>query len=251
MAGKENLNYDYLNEAKDNLEGFEEINTQTMTIPFLKLATSGTPQLLSTKACYIEGLKLGDFFNSATGEVYGPELPMIILKFERLYIEWPPNSRKTGEGLISYHTPENAKNIATDFTFGEWKHGMNDLTEYYTYYIILPGHEKDGVMIYSLTSSKIKIAQGLNRLMTTHEMENGDVAKPYYLVFDVTSQLIPKGENEYFAPKFVFNSFITKEQHLLIKEERKALPDKKIDYAQITDHSNTDAEITAADEEEL
>jgi hypothetical protein len=251
MAGKEDLNYDYLNDAKDSLEGFEEINTQTMTIPFLKLATPGTPQLLSTKACYIEGLKLGDFFNSATGEVYGPNLPMIILKFERIFIEWPPNSRKTGEGLIGYHTPENAKNIATDFTFGKWKHGLNDLTEYYTYYIVLPGHEKDGVMIYSLTSSRIKIAQSLNRLMTTHEMENGQIARPYYLVWDVTSKLVPKGDNEYYVPNFVFNSFVTREQHMLVGDERKALPDRKVDYAQITDGRDNGVEITAQDEEEL
>jgi hypothetical protein len=245
MAGKD-LNYQYLNDTNDSMEGFGEINNQTMAVPFLKLAQDLTPQMKKTKPCYIEGLQLGDFFNSVTGEIYGPHVQLVILNFERIYLEWLANRG----GLVGYHTPENAQNIATDLTFGKWKNGTNDLTEYYTYYIVLGGHEKEGVMIYSLTSTGIKIAKGLNRLMTTHIMDNGKTARPYYLLYDVTSHLTPKGENEYYAPKFVFNSFITEEQHLIVKEERLALPDKSVDYAQITDHASSDNPDGSGDEED-
>lgn len=247
---EEKMNLDYLNDANDSLEGFEEVNSLTMAIPFLKLAQDLTPQLKKSKSNYIEGLKLGDFFNSVTGEIYGSSLKLVILKFERIYLEWLPNRG----GLIGYHTPENAQNLAADQTFGKWKTKEgNDLTEYYTYYIVIADHESDGIMIYSLTSTGIKIAKGLNRLMTTHQMENGKNARPYYLVWDVTSHLTPKGENEYYAPKFIFNSFITAEQHAIVKEERLALPAKQVDYAQISDGSNGSGNtvITAEDEEEL
>ena len=72
---------DFLNREKDNLEGFEEINASTMAIPFIKLAQDLTPQMKKSKAEYIEGLELGDFFNQVTGEVYGPHIEFITLKF--------------------------------------------------------------------------------------------------------------------------------------------------------------------------
>jgi hypothetical protein len=241
---KDDLNYEYLNDANDSMEGFGEVNTQTMAVPFLKLAQDLTPQMKKTKPCYIEGLQLGDFFNDVTGEIYGTHIQLVVLNFERIYLEWLPNR----VGLVGYHSPENAQNIATDLTFGKWKHDNNLLNEYYTYYIVLGGHEQEGVMIYSLTSTGIKIAKTLNRLMTTHIMDNGKTAKPYYLLYDVTSHLTPKGENEYYAPKFVFNSYITKEQHQIVAEERLALPDKSIDYAQIADHSSSDNPDGSADD---
>lgn len=254
MAEKDKINLDYLNDANDSMEGFEEVNAKTMAVPFLKLAQDLTPQLKASKPNYIEGLKLGDFFNPITGEIYGPNIQLVILKFEELYIEWPANSRTTGEGLLGYHSPENAKNLAIDQTFGKWKTKEgNDLTQYYTYYVVLAGHESDGIMIYSLSSTGISIGKGINRLMTTHQMSNGKIAKPYYLVWDIASHMKPKGQNEYYIPIFTFNSFITPEQKAIVISERLALPAKTVDYAQISDGSGGSGEtvITKEDEEEL
>jgi hypothetical protein len=253
MAEKDKINLDYLNTENDNLEGFEEVNASTMKIPFLKLAQDLTLEMKKTNAQYIEGLELGDFFNPITGEIYGPKIQAVILKFQEIYIEWPPNSIVTREPLISYHTPANALNLATDQTFGKWKTiEGNDLTQYYTYYLLLAGHETDGVMIYSLKSTGISIGKGINRLMTTHQMLGKDgkpvTAKPYYLVWDVESHTKPKGAAEYYIPVFKFNSFITAEQHAIVKDERKLLPARSVDYNQITDHSSADNVDGSADD---
>ena len=174
------------------------------------------------------------FFNSASLENLGTKIQFIIVKFECVYIEWLPNRG----GFVGYHSQENAVNLAVDKTFGKWKTAEgNDLQEYYTYYGLIVGHEQEGPIILSLTSSAIKIAKGLNRLMTTHIMDNGNRAMPYYLVWNLESVHVEKNENDWFVPKFTFDSYITEEQYKLISTERKMLPDKPVDYAQISDQS--------------
>ena len=130
--------------------------------------------------------------------------------------------------------------MADDKTFGKWKtREGNDLVEYYAYYVLLSGKEEDGLMLLSLTSTGIKVAKTLNRMMTTHIMDNGERAKPFYLVYNVDSVGVTKGQNDYFTYKFSFKDYITKEQHKLIGTERKGLPDKTVDYAQIENKSHS------------
>jgi len=225
---------DFINEAEDTLEGFEDINAQTMAIPFLKLAQDLTPQTKKTKDSYIEGLDPGMFFNSATNENFGDRLQFIILKFERVYIEWQPNRG----GFVGYHSPANAERLAVEKEFGKWKtEEGNDLQEYYTYYGLIVGREQEGPVILSLTSSAIKTAKQLNRLMATHIMDNGQRARPYYLVWDVEAEHKEKNENDWFVPKFKFAGYINEMQYEIVAEDRKALPDKPVDYAQLEDRT--------------
>ncbi len=226
---------EFIKEAEDSLEGFNEVNAQTMAIPFLKLAQDLTPQTKKAKKdAYIEGLEPGMFFNSATLENFETALKFIVIKFERIYIEWMPNRG----GFVGYHSPEHAESIAENKTFGKWQTADgNDLQEYYTYYGIIVDRESEGPVILSLTSSAIKVAKGLNRLMTTHIMDNGKRAMPYYLVWNLESVHMEKNENDWFMPKFTFDGYINEEQYNLVSIDRKALPDKPVDYAQIEDRS--------------
>ena len=230
MADKDYM--EFLQGQEADLKGFEDVNAETVSIPFLKLAQDLTPQTKKTKPNYIEGLEPGMFFNSATNEVFGALLTGIVLKFERLYIEWLPDRG----GFVGYHSPENAKNMATDQTFGKWKTAEgNDLVEYYAYYLLIEGHEHEGPIVYSMTSAAIKIAKGLNRLMTTHIMPNDKRAMPYYLKWKIEAVHVEKGANDWYQPKFVFDGYINEEQYRIIQPERLALPDKPVDYAQLGD----------------
>lgn len=230
-----NEQMEFIKQANDTLEGFEDLNAQTMAIPFLKLAQDLTPQTKKAKKdAYIEGLEPGMFFNTASKQIIDVPFIGIILKFERIYIEWLPDRG----GFVGYHSPENAERLATDKTFGKWKTADgNDLQEYYTYYLLIEGRENEGPIIFSLTSSAIKIGKSLNRLMTTHIMGNGERALPYYLKWTIDASHVEKNGNDWFVPKFTFAGYINEEQYNLIGPERKMLPDKPVDYAQIEDKS--------------
>ena len=217
------------NEA-DSMEGFEDINGSTMAIPFVRILQDLSPQLNKKKPEYIEGAEAGDWLNSTTKEVYGPEINVIVLKFERIYIEWKPNRG----GFVSYHTPENAERLAVDTTFGNWKTKEgNELTENYVYMILIEGHEAEGIVVLSLSSSAIKVAKEWNRLMTTHIMSNGQRARPYYLIWKLSSEYKENDKGAWYQPSIKFVRYINQQQYELTGTERKALPSKRVDYAQI------------------
>ncbi len=224
----------FINEAVDTMEGFEDLTQQTMSIPFIKLAQALTPEINKNKDVYIEGLDQGMFFNSATKDILGETFKFVVIKFERLYIEWLPNRG----GFAGYHSPEHAEEIAADKTFGKWTTAEgNILQEYYTYYGVVIGHEKEGVVVLSLASSAIKQAKNLNRLMTTHIMDNGKRAMPYYLIWNVKAMHMEKDGNDWFVPSFSFDSYIDEKVYQVTQDERKMLPNKTTDYAQLEDHS--------------
>jgi len=221
----------------DTMEGFEDINGNTMSIPFVRILQKLSPQLDKKKPEYIQGAEEGDWFNSVTKEVYGAAINAVVLKFERVYIEWKPNRG----GFVGYHTVENAERIAVDTTFGNWKTKEgNELSENYVYMLLIDGHEKEGVVVLSLSSSAIKVAREWNRLMTTHVMSNGQKAKPYYLVWNISSDYKENDKGTWYMPKIKFMRYINEEQYAITGTERKALPSKKVDYAQIEQKSSID-----------
>ncbi len=214
----------------DSMEGFEDITASTMAIPFVRILQKLSPQLNKQKAEYIEGAEEGDWFNTTTKEVYGPEINVIVLKFEHLYIEWKPNRG----GFVGYHTPENAERLTVDKTFGAWKTDKgNDLIETFIYMCLIEGHEAEGIVVLSFTSSAIKMAREWNRLMTTHIMQNGERALPYYLVWKLSAEYKENEKGSWYAPRVKFLHYVNEMQYKLTSQERKALPSRKVDYAQI------------------
>lgn len=242
----QNTILNFVNEA-DSMEGFEQLDSSKMAVPFLKIAQSLSPQLKKTKAEYIEGLEEGDIFNQSTKEVYGKSVELIILKYENVFIEWKPDRG----GLVSYHTPENADRLAVDKSdFRKWiTADGNELVEYYSYYCLVVGHEKQGIVILSLSSSALKTARELNRIMTTHIMDDGRVAKPYYLVFQMDSIERSNDQGDWYSPKFKISGYIDEVQYQVVQPERKALPNVNVNYALLEDNSEDVVDEEKEDED--
>jgi hypothetical protein len=164
---------------------------------------------------------------------------VIVLKFEHVYIEWLPDRK----GFVSYHSPENAERLAVDKTFGKWMtEDGNHLSENYAYICMIIGHEEEGVCVMSFASSAIKMAREWNRLMTTHVMENGKRAKPYYLVWDLDTNYMENDQGAWYSPSVSYFGYIGPEQYALTTKERKALPNRSVDYEMISDESSDDDE---------
>jgi len=231
MAEVKKNAFDFIDD-NDTMDGFEDINAQTMAVPFLRVLQKGSPQLNKNKPEYVEGAEVGELFNTVTKETYGDSVEVVVLKFEHMYIEWLPDRG----GFVQYHTPENALNVAADTTFGHWKAANgNELTETYAYIVIIAGRESEGIMVLSLAGSAIKVAKEWNRLMTTHVMDNGKKARPYYIVWNLKTEYKENDKGDWYQPKVSFSKYVTKDQVELARTERKLLPSKTIDYAQLDD----------------
>jgi len=227
--------------AEDTAKGFEDIDQSTMAIPFLKIAQALSPEMKENKPEYIPGLKLGDMFNNVTQEIYGKEINIIIGKFEHGYTEWLPMRK----GFVGNHTVEEAISLAEDKTFGKWKTAEgNILQENYVYYVIVEGREEQGVLIMLLSSSQIKKAKKLNKILTSYVMPNGEKAMPYYLRWNVKTVEEHKDENDWYGYSFTCLGLIQNEkQYLAVKEERKLIDTRVVDYSNmIEDHTSEDSD---------
>ncbi len=221
----------------DTMKGFENITQETMAIPFIRILQSLSPQLNKNESEYIDDAEEGEFFNTVTKECYGDTINVIVLKFDRIYIEWLPDRG----GFVNYHTRENAERLTINENFGKWKtEEGNDLQENYVYILLIDGQEAEGVVVLSLASTMIKKAREWNRLMTTHILDTGARAKPFYLVWELKTEYQSNDKGNWYSFSIKFNKYINKEQYDLLTLERKALPDTRIDYSKIEANKETE-----------
>jgi len=238
MAETKDKSFDYLDDF--SMKGFEDINSDTMSIPFLKIAQSLNPELNSRKPEYIKGLQVGQFFNSVTGAIYGEELNINIIHFEHLYTEWKPNRG----GFVDRMTPEQAFDKAVDKTFGKWKTAEgNDLQENYSYFVLVEGHEQDGILVMSLASSAIKNAKKLNKLITSQMFKDGSRMAPHHQVYKVSTLFMSNDQGDWYVPNFEFIHVVGKETFLKATEERKMIPERTVDYGML-ESSNSQRQIS-------
>ena len=81
--------------------GFENVNAQEMAIPFLKIASSQTPEVKKSNAKFVEGLDQGNIFNSVTKDFYKSIL-VVPCAFRVRCVEWSPLGEGTGAPVKIY-----------------------------------------------------------------------------------------------------------------------------------------------------
>lgn len=239
MAKKTEVNYEFLNEFAKDTAGYEGLDMSTAAIPFIRILQTLSPQLKKNKPEFINGSEEGDIVNSITGKIYEKPLRVVIGKFEHLFIEWKPNRG----GFVQAHSPklidqdpkyamveENGRMKLKDTSNG------NDIVETYIYYIILPDYIEDSVCILSLSSSQLKEARRLNRmLLTTYIPGTSQKALPHFIIWKMDTVEMSNDQGDWYGLKFTKAGFVSPDLLESVMSERKALPDKTVDYAQIDD----------------
>jgi hypothetical protein len=98
---------DFLQGIPLGTEGTEDIDKDDMRMPRIGLAQGLSPEINPEKPRYIDGLKLGQMFNSVSKEIYGKgPLEFQVLRVDRpRYIEF--RDRKEGGGVVDIDVPAN------------------------------------------------------------------------------------------------------------------------------------------------
>ena len=87
--------------------GFEEVTTENLAIPFIRILAQLSPQVNKRDGAYVEGAEAGHIYNTVQNEVYdGTQgISVIPCYYSRKYVEWTP--REKGGGYIqSYATTD-------------------------------------------------------------------------------------------------------------------------------------------------
>ena len=191
-------------EAPDFIEtgtkGTEHITKDDVQMPRLAVAQKMHKEVDPSEDKYIDGLKVGDFFNTVTKEIYGPgPLYFMILRADPpRYIEFKPLSE--GGGVVDFNVPP-------DDPRTKWNGQKKPVaTKYYDYVVMLlrePAEKGGEVRLeevaISLKSTAIKAAKHLNTLFKTRKKKG----QPVPIYSGVYSVLSVDDEN----PKGKFKNF--------------------------------------------
>jgi hypothetical protein len=146
----------------------QALNTQfdqsEIRLPQLKLCQSMTPQRKRTDPNYIEKLAEGDFFNDASGQIYGTgPLRFVIMKYWVNYIVFKPVEQGGGiecRGILGNDgvvRDEEGKPLRT--TFGP-KGEKPEVTKFMNYLFYLTNTNE--IVWFSAKSTFLKVMKGFN-----------------------------------------------------------------------------------------
>ena len=88
-------------------EGFSEVKTEDLAIPFLRILAQLSPQVDKGNGAYIEGAEAGMIYNTVLNEVYDGDVGISVIPahYNRRFVEWTP--REKGGGYMgSYETTD-------------------------------------------------------------------------------------------------------------------------------------------------
>jgi len=223
--------------------GFEDMDGNTQSVPFLRLLQDLSPAVRKKHADYVEGAEAGMIMNTITNRLYTAPLRFVVGKFERYYIEWGVDrSGFKGAHAVDLIEERIGRDLLIDdkLKVVDPKTG-NTFSDTYVYYVLLPDYVADGVCIISLSSSQLKEAKRLNRnLRSTMIPGTTQRALPFFMVwnYEVVTQSNDKGE--WCGPKFTLNGFVTQDQLEYVAKERKELPNKPINFALLEEDAGKD-----------
>lgn len=171
---------EYLKGAMDSNRGSEGVNTEDMVIPRLEVIQDLSPQVTSDSPEYNPQAKAGMLTNSVTGELYGTEVFVVNVHFNKQWLVW--KDRKQGGGFFgAYQTPSEAEDRADKE--GGTEKGVESI-DTPTHVVLLLNRNKGALdeMILSMPRTKAKVSRQWNSMI---RMAGGD---RFTRVYRVTTQ---------------------------------------------------------------
>ena len=140
--------------------GNENVSSDSMTIPRIKLLQKMSPEVDKHHANFIEGADPGDFLNSLTNENYGSDLYTISVTFKDDHVVW--KKREAGGGFLgTYRSAAEAETAIKE----QDKPDEYDIVQTHSHVLLLKD-PKTGVLsmpvIMDFASSKLRVSRSWN-----------------------------------------------------------------------------------------
>lgn len=180
--------------------GSENITADELKIPRVLLAQALSPQLIEGDGSYIEGLKLGDAFNSVSREIYGKgPFEIIVVRAEPArYIEFYPRNSTEGKGVKDF-------NVAADDPRTKWQDDQPPRATKFMEFVVLLGESLEpAILSFKCTNKRTREAA---RDLATYvklplKVEGkGQVAVPAFARrYSITTTVVRDGDKTYAVP---------------------------------------------------
>jgi len=185
--------------------GMEGISADQLAMPRLQVSQGMSPQVMRNKPEYIEGLTVGQLFNTVTQEVYGSKIQVIPVKFSRSRLRWQKgtldcqskNGVDGGQHSSRCDTCEYQK-------WGSGKEGKGtDCLEYFNF-LVMKSDDLSPMSI-SFKSASLSVARNWASNIFTRktQLPTGEVrpAPAWFTVYEITVGEKPAaGGGTYYVP---------------------------------------------------
>lgn len=182
-------------------QGFENMGADKFSVPMLKIAQPTSSVLTEDGS----SVKAGDFYNSITGKSYGPKVELVPVYFNTTWLEWKPNMG----GLVARHKPYSVRVTGDRFT-GLKSLAGNDIQEAWCYLVLIRGHEDEGIMLLSCTSTNIRHCKTWNSFLSENRLKSGKPAPLFSCYWMLESKKNKNDKGTFFVLGDGKNTAITK-----------------------------------------
>jgi len=154
---------------QDGDQGFEEADSDSYSIPFVRILQSGSPQCKKSDGAHIEGAEEGTIINTATNELF-ESLRVIPCHFRRVFVEWKPIDE--GGGFVAEYNAEEGKTLALTLDDAYKLPNGNELADTRMHYCI--DATTGDAMVLCMGSTQIKKSKNWMNVMRSTKAERED-----------------------------------------------------------------------------
>jgi hypothetical protein len=190
--------------AQTGVMGMEGIRQENLQIPRLSIAQPLSPQMIRSKPEYIEGLMVGQYFNTVTREVYGDTVTVVPVKFNMSRIKFTNNvlDCRSKNGVDGGHYADVCKSCQ----FSKWGSGREgkgtDCKEYLNFLVVEESTTQP--MVISFKSASLAAGKTWSTLIVGRKIALSDGRKVHAPAF-MTRYLLKtvektSGQGVYYVP---------------------------------------------------
>lgn len=206
--------------AQDAEDHKETLGKGDISIPFLQILQSLSPQCTRGEAEFIKGAEASDLFDTVTQKLYKTrndddepipaDIKFLPIFYKASVIEWVPRSK--GGGFVAEHPPgadAEAKTVRNENGQLIIQTGSpigtpgNQLVETHTHFVFLI--HPDGTYepsIISMSSTQLKSSRDLNSMVQKHKLPDGRGAPRFYGIYSATTQFKSNEKGSWYVWKF-------------------------------------------------
>jgi hypothetical protein len=161
---------------EDANSGLENITSDDLTIPRLKILQALSPEVNKRDGKYVEGADAGDAINTVTSKLYNDENPLVVLpvSYKRLFLEWQP--RDSGGGLVTSHDDQSILSKTTKNDRGQdvLENGNYIQTSANHFVIVLNSDGSFDQAVIPMAGTQLKKSRTWNSVMASLKLRSGD-----------------------------------------------------------------------------
>ena len=181
---KENLPSAGLFEA-DAQKGFENVKTESLAPPILKLLQNGSAEAQKRNQNYVEGAEPGMFLNTVTKQLYDGDKGIMVIPchYKLEYQEWADYGTGSGRPENIYPDTSDVLDKTTKGPDGKDRlQNGNYILTVGQHFVIILGTKSSGTAMISMSSSQGKVSRKWNSMMKsiTLDGEQGPYTPPSF-----------------------------------------------------------------------